>query len=206
MHSDTEAVLKAVAPLTKKRNGGRVREAPRIDKPVSFEHLFKVYRHASKKLRAMLLIHARTGMRPNELAIMRPCDVDTSGENGIWIYRPQFHKTDRKRTKEDARNVYIGPKAQRVLKPWLEAVQNPEATVFGLKRNSYSGAIRRVCIEIGIPVFGANRLRHFYATRMRRLGREDAAQVQLGHSSMAMTAHYSKHQTEKAQEAALALG
>ena len=62
----------------------------------------------------MVRFQRLTGARPGELCQLRPCDVDRSGE--IWEYRPADHKTAY-RGRE--RIVYIGPKAQQVLLPYL---------------------------------------------------------------------------------------
>ena len=54
-----------------------------------------------------------TGCRPQEVCILRPCDLDTSGD--VWSYRPASHKTQH-RGRE--RIIFIGPKAQDVLRPY----------------------------------------------------------------------------------------
>src|SRR5262249_20791368 len=45
---------------------------------------------------------------------MRSCDIDTSGR--VWIYTPPEHKTEHHGKR---RQVYLGPRAQAVLKSWL---------------------------------------------------------------------------------------
>lgn len=55
-----------------------------------------------------------TGCRPGEAVLVRPMDLDRARE--VWEFRPQSHKTAY-RGKE--RVVYIGPKAQAVLMPYL---------------------------------------------------------------------------------------
>ncbi len=57
-----------------------------------------------------------TGMRPTEVCIMRPCDVDTSGAVGCTIPSGTRPSTT------GGRVVYIGPKGQDVLRPYLLAV------------------------------------------------------------------------------------
>ncbi len=62
----------------------------------------------------MVRLQRLTGMRPAEVCILRPCDLDRTGD--VWIYRPQRHKTahhGRERT------ILIGPKAQAVLLRYL---------------------------------------------------------------------------------------
>ncbi|MCC9645010.1 site-specific integrase [Rhodopirellula sp. JC740] len=60
-------------------------------KPVPIEQVRQTAPHLSPIIKAMLRIQVATGMRPGELCIMRPCDIDRSGEN--WIYVPSKHKT-----------------------------------------------------------------------------------------------------------------
>jgi integrase len=55
-----------------------------------------------------------TGARPEEVCLIRPCDVDTSG--AVWFYRPESHKTEHH---DLGRVVCIGPKGQDVLRPYL---------------------------------------------------------------------------------------
>jgi integrase len=67
-----------------------------------------------------------TGMRPDEVTIMRPCDIDRSGD--IWVYRPLSHKTEHH---DIDKSVFLGPKAQEILSPWLN--RNPDAYLFSPK-------------------------------------------------------------------------
>jgi integrase len=68
----------------------------------------------SEVVAAMVDMQLLTGMRPGEVCIMRGCDLDVSGR--IWTYRPFTHKTAHHGKQ---REVFIGPRAQQVLKPWL---------------------------------------------------------------------------------------
>ena len=75
-------------------------------------------------LRAMIELQRYTGMRPGEVRLLRPCDVDTSGE--LWVYRLDEHKTAHK---GKDRRIVLGPKARAVLAPWLKRTQS-EARCF----------------------------------------------------------------------------
>ena len=55
-----------------------------------------------------------TGARPSELCLLRPMDVDRSQK--VWEYRPASHKTQHHGME---RVIFIGPKAQDVLRPYL---------------------------------------------------------------------------------------
>ena len=63
----------------------------------------------------MVRLQRLTGMRPGEVRIMRPCDVDRS-ESDVWVYRPDGHKTEHH---DKERVIFIGPRAQQVLAPYL---------------------------------------------------------------------------------------
>ncbi|HAN99524.1 MAG TPA: site-specific integrase [Planctomycetaceae bacterium] len=63
----------------------------------------------------MVRLQRLTGARPNELCIIRPIDVDRSSD--VWLYRPGVHKTEHH---DRDRVIAIGPKAQAVLRPYLD--------------------------------------------------------------------------------------
>jgi integrase len=62
----------------------------------------------------MVRLQRLTGARPGEICILRPCDVDTTGD--VWKYRPETHKTEHLGRE---RVILIGPKGQDVLRPYL---------------------------------------------------------------------------------------
>ena len=62
----------------------------------------------------MVRFQRYTGAPPAEVCIIRPCDIDVSGE--VWRYRPESHKTEHHGR---GRVIAIGPKAQIVLRPYL---------------------------------------------------------------------------------------
>jgi integrase len=64
----------------------------------------------------MIELQRLSGMRPGEVCSMRTIDVDASGR--IWVYTPESHKTEHHGRK---RQIYLGPKAQEILRPWLRA-------------------------------------------------------------------------------------
>jgi site-specific recombinase XerD len=62
----------------------------------------------------MVQFQRLTGARPTEVCIIRPCDVDRSGD--VWRYVPESHKTEHHGRE---RVVFIGPRAQDILRPYL---------------------------------------------------------------------------------------
>ena len=91
-------------------------EAPEAEpvRPVPEEHVAAVKDHVSRQVRTMIELQSITGMRPGEVIIMRTRDIDTTGR--LWLYRPSSHKTQ---SAGHERDVYLGPRAQSVVAPWL---------------------------------------------------------------------------------------
>jgi integrase len=103
--------LKAVAGLRKGRSG--VRESEPV-KPVPEAFVDAVRPHVARQVWAMIELQRLTGMRPGEVVIMRTCDLDTAG--AVWVYTPSTHKTEHH---DRSRQIFLGPRAQDVLRPWL---------------------------------------------------------------------------------------
>lgn len=110
---DVLAALQAVAPL----KFGRT-EAPEPEpvKPVDESHVEATLAAVSPVVAAMVRVQLLTGMRPGEVCIMRGADLDTTGKQ--WAYRPATHKNQ---WRGHGKVVYIGPKAQDILRPFLKA-------------------------------------------------------------------------------------
>ena len=86
-------------------------------------------------------------MRPAEVCVLRPCDVDRSGD--VWLYRPASHKTQH-HGKE--RVVFFGPQAQSVLLRYL--ARAPEDYCFQprdseAKRRAAQHAARKTPLSCG---------------------------------------------------------
>ncbi|MBA4104971.1 MAG: site-specific integrase [Pirellula sp.] len=62
----------------------------------------------------MVRLQRLTGARPAEVCMLRPRDVDRSGD--VWLYRPESHKTQHHGRE---RVIFIGPQAQAVLLRYL---------------------------------------------------------------------------------------
>lgn len=103
--------LTAVAPL--KRGRTPARETAAV-KPVPDAHVDAVLPFVSRQVAAMIQLQRLTGMRPGEVVLLRPADLDRSGP--IWVYKPMKHKTQ---YQNHEREIFFGPKAQEVLAPWL---------------------------------------------------------------------------------------
>lgn len=79
--------LQAVAPLKEGRTAARESEPV---KPVPDDQVDAVLPLVSRQVAAMIELQRLTRMRPGEVVIMRPCDVDRSGD--VWVYNPAGHK------------------------------------------------------------------------------------------------------------------
>jgi integrase len=71
--------------------------------------------HLPRVVADMVRLQRLTGMRPQEICALRPCDIDRSGN--IWIYVPEFHKTEHHGRE---RKVFMGPKAKALLHDYLD--------------------------------------------------------------------------------------
>jgi integrase len=95
-----------------------VRESEPV-KPVPQAFIDATIPHLPPPVQAMVEVQLLTGMRPGEARMMRAIDIDMTGR--VWVYRPAEHKTLHH---GETREVYLGPKAQEVIRPWLK----PDAT------------------------------------------------------------------------------
>jgi integrase len=112
----------------------RVSESRKI-LPAPVEDVQVVLKVVSPQIRAMIGLQLLTGMRPDEVSIMRLCDVDRSGD--VWIYAPESHKMEHK---DIEKIILLGPKAQEILAPWMD--RQPTAYLFS-PREVYEEALAR---------------------------------------------------------------
>jgi integrase len=103
--------LQAVPGLKRGRCGAR--ESVPV-KPVPEENIEAIRTHVSRQVWALIRLQLLTGARPGELVVIRPIDLDTSGN--IWLYKPVEHKTA---WHDHERTIYIGPRGQDVIRPFL---------------------------------------------------------------------------------------
>jgi integrase len=90
------------------------REGKKV-KPVPPEHIDATLPHLPPVIQAMVRFQMLTGCRPGELCLIRPIDLDMS-DSACWVFSPDQHKTAHH---EQERHIFIGPKAQQVLRPYL---------------------------------------------------------------------------------------
>ncbi len=108
------SVYDAIRDVEGLRHGeGNVREPERIQ-PVPDAVVQATLPYLPETVADMVRFQRLTGCRPGEVCILRPIDVDRTGE--VWTYRPWTHKTEHH---ERDRVILIGPKAQAVLAKYL---------------------------------------------------------------------------------------
>ncbi len=83
--------------------------------PVADADVNAVLPHMNRQVAAMVKLQVFTGCRPGEACSLRPCDVNRDAE--VWECRPRSHKTAHHGRE---RVVYLGPRAQWLLGPWLD--------------------------------------------------------------------------------------
>ena len=204
----------------------RVRERERI-KPVPDEHVTAILPHVVPQVAAMIQVQRVTGMRPDEVTIMRPGDIDRREE--VWLYVPRAHKLEHL---EIDRVVPLGPRSQDVLQSWLDRPDDsflfsPKEVVTEtrLKRGqkpprnyrsraprehyddeSYCQAVTRACRKAGVPKWTPGQLRHNAATEIRHTYGIEAARLILGHQSVSTTEIYAEKNLREAMKIMATIG
>lgn len=105
-----------------------VRESKKV-RPARTASIKAALHHLPPMIRAMILFQLWTGCRPTEVCRLKPKRTNRTGK--VWVYRPGKHKTAHHGKK---RRIYIGPRAQKALEPWLEGV-GPNEYVFSPARS-----------------------------------------------------------------------
>lgn len=115
-----------VAVQALKRGRTRARDSEPTE-PVPHWIVKRTMAGAPPTLRAMVAVQELSGMRTGELVQMRGADLERRGR--LLLYRPSRHKNA---WRGQFRVVVLGPRAQRVLAPYLSAP--PDAPLFSPAR------------------------------------------------------------------------
>lgn len=110
---ETIVALKSLGPLEYGQT--EARESDPVQ-PVDIEAVRLTAEFLSPQIKAMVRIQAATGMRPSEVCVMRPIDLEKRPD-GVWVYRPAKHKTAHRGKKKEV--PLIGD-AKLALKPFLD--------------------------------------------------------------------------------------
>ncbi len=183
--------------------------------------------HCHALLADMLRVQYLAAMRPCEVRGMTPGDIDRGGRlpdgttfPGVWCYAvaEEFNKNAHR---GQERFVFLGPKAQAVITPFLEG-RPADRPVFSAAEapnskaepgayyctSSYDAAlhsaIRRAqasrdealargeTVGPEVPHWSPNQLRHLRATELRHLYNREAARTVLGHTTPGVTETYAE--------------
>src|SRR5262249_40620638 len=106
--------LREVQGLRKGRSAAR--ETTPVE-PVSEGLVGAVLPHLAPQVAAMIQLQHLCGARPQEVVSIRPCEITIAGD--IRLYQPRSHKTEHL---DRDKVIVLGPKAQAILRPWLERV------------------------------------------------------------------------------------
>jgi integrase len=117
------AVYQALMALAGLRRGRTTAREPAPVLPVADEVADATLAHLPTVVADMVRVQRLLGCRPGEICMMRPGDIDRSGE--VWEYRPASHKIEHHGRQ---RVIFIGPKAQEILLPYL--LRDAEAYCF----------------------------------------------------------------------------
>ena len=107
--------LQAVQGL--KRNQSKAKN-PKIVDAVADIYIERTLPYLVEVVADMVRLHRITGMRSTEICIMRPCDIDTTGE--IWLYKldPDKHKSGYVTGKPKI--IPLGKQAQDIVSKYLK--------------------------------------------------------------------------------------
>jgi integrase len=124
--------------------------------PVDDATVERTLPHVNDVVVGMIRLQRLTGMRPDEVCKLRPCEIDRTGD--VWRYTPAHHKT---KYLGRQRVVFIGPQGQDILLPYL--LRDSEAFCFSpteaeAKRRAEQNAARKTPLSCGNTV-GTNRVR-----------------------------------------------
>lgn len=167
---------------------------------VDFQESLKCMTRNVSTLCQLLIL---TGARVSEIRTMRVGDIDTSG--AVWLMRPNSHKNA---WRGKVRTIFIGPKAQALLMPFVADAVRADRFVFRPREENVpytlrglESSIRKACKRANVSHWGPGRLRHNAATMINStFGDIDASRVVLGHSEQTTTQIYAERDLQKAAE------
>jgi len=170
--------LRLLEPLRRGQLGAR-ENPPR--QPVDFGLVELTIPHLSDTVADMVRVQTLTAMRPCAMVIMRPCDIDRSGD--VWVYTPPKHSGEVAKYNP----VLLGPRAQGIV-----ARRMFGDCVFATDRGtpyssgSYRRSITRACERAGLERWTPYQVRHAVLTRLERTHGLIGSSLVAGHAS-AMT-------------------
>jgi len=150
------AVIQALETVPGLRRGHSEAHETAPIMPVEDATVEQTREHLPDLVADMVRFQRLTGCCPVEVCILKPCDLDRSGD--VWTYKPDSHKTEHHGRE---RTIFIGPQAQEVLLRYL--ARDPQSCCFRpcdseAKRRAENEARRKTPRSCG-NVRGSNRKR-----------------------------------------------
>ncbi|QEG01609.1 site-specific tyrosine recombinase XerC [Stieleria maiorica] len=108
------SVPQSLAMIEPLKRGRTTAPEPKAVKPVEPEVVDQTLLHLPKVVADMVRLQSLIGCRPGEVCMIMPKHVDRSGD--VWEICFDQHKTA---WKGKSRTVYVGPRAQLILRPYL---------------------------------------------------------------------------------------
>ncbi len=217
-----------------KRGRSGAKETARVP-AVPEGHVYGVLPYTTPVVAAMIELQLLTGMRSTELCIMRPCDLETSGE--IWFYRPAMYKSQYL-DKETEKVICIGPRGQEIIRAYLK--RRLEDFLFSpaesekirkefdknmplndrYDRRTYRKAVQYAIRKANsarkaeaagtkfkeIPIWTPHQLRHTATTRAAKEFGIEVAKAATGHANISTTQIYAERDMESAIKVAQRFG
>lgn len=87
------AVLQALSTVEGLRRGRSNAKESKPVRPVAWEHVEATLPGLPRQIQAMIQIQHLVGCRPEEITVMRPCDISRRDQE-VWEYVPDSHKTE----------------------------------------------------------------------------------------------------------------
>jgi integrase len=112
--------LMKVKALRKGKSAAREKPRVRTVPPESVEAIFPL---VPETIRAMIQAQVLCGCRPHEICGIRVTDIDVS-DTEAWHYRPQRFKSEHHNDEDHPdrdRVIFLGPRCQAILKPFMAA-------------------------------------------------------------------------------------
>lgn len=109
-------IYTALMTLEGLKKGRSTAVEPEPVRPVKSEHVDATIPFLPRPLQDMVRVHFLLGCRPEEVTLLRPCDI-FGRDKEVWEYIPQSHKTEHHGRD---RRIFLGRQAQTILANWLD--------------------------------------------------------------------------------------
>ncbi len=167
--------------------------------------------HAHPIIATMIRFQRLTGARPTETCILRGSRIDKTDVD-IWVYYPDYWKTQLVDKKKDRRAIMIDEELQEIIAPFLDRPADkycfspkeaypPQAHRLGdhYLESSYRSAIQRAADRAGVQRWAPNQLRHTRSTEiMLSGGTAEEESAMLGHGAIQKDYNHSRVKLAKA--------